>query len=64
MPVFLESGTLIGFLRHGDVIPWDEDADLGYRTDDCRKLFPSAGDLQKAVDSVLNANRFETSNFS
>ena len=35
MPVFLESSTLIGHLRHDGQIPWDNDVDIGMLESDC-----------------------------
>ena len=32
---FLESSTLIGYLRHGGLIPWDSDVDIGILEEDC-----------------------------
>ena len=37
LPTFIESATLIGFHRDGDVILWDDDADMGYLVDDSRR---------------------------
>ena len=43
IPAFLESGTLLGYLRDNDVIPWDKDADLAIYLPDCLKIFPDGG---------------------
>ncbi|CAM9878680.1 ribitol 5-phosphate transferase FKRP [Lampetra fluviatilis] len=34
---WLEGGSLLGAARHGDIIPWDYDADLGLYRDDITK---------------------------
>ena len=58
LPVFVESATLIGYLRGGDIVPWDNDADIGYYIGDCLRSFPEAGQLKEAVRGMLGS-RFE-----
>jgi len=39
VPYFISGGTLLGFMRHGTVMPWDDDADVHARWQDREYLF-------------------------
>ena len=58
LKAFIDSGTLLGYMRNGQTIPWDEDADVGFDLDECKALFPNAGDFQRAMEENLDPTRF------
>ncbi len=51
--LFADAGTLLGIVRHGDLVPWDNDADMGFLAAQCASLYPEKGALQKKVESFL-----------
>lgn len=47
---FITSGTLIGVVRHGGFVPWDDDFDVGMMRKDYERLKLILKDNFKAID--------------
>jgi len=48
---WLEGGSLMGAVRHGDILPWDYDVDIGFMRDDIHRLsFLSKAAAGQTVD--------------
>ena len=61
LEVFLDAGTLLGFFRHdASLMPWEDDGDLSFMTEECEKKFP---DLQSAVEQATNLEKFAVRSF-
>lgn len=58
IPFWILSGTLIGALRNGKIIPWDHDFDLGVWMHDVPKVLALKQEIRKAGFG-FNSNRYE-----
>lgn len=55
---FLESASLIGWMRHGGQIPWDTDGDLGILRDDCLAANVTKRDVERAAGEDIIVLKF------
>lgn len=50
---FLESASLIGHIRSGDVVPWDNDVDFGFEISRCKEL-EAQGEIRALIQRALD----------
>lgn len=55
---FLESASLIGWMRHGGQIPWDTDGDLGILRDECLAANVTKRDVESAAEDDIIVLKF------
>lgn len=56
---FLESGGLIGWLRHdGGQLPWETDGDVGILTVECEAVKATKAGLQSVIDAEFEVLKF------
>lgn len=47
VPYYVDCGALLGIVRDGDLLPWDNDTDLAINAEDTEKLTSVIEDIQK-----------------
>lgn len=63
IPYWLGSGTLLGAMRHGGFIPWDDDVDIEFRREDYLKLINVLQQETASTDYALQTHETDPGYF-
>ncbi len=63
IPYFLTAGTMLGALRHGEFIPWDDDVDIGMLPEDYFRFLKVCPDHLSVDYGYQNFGTEETSHY-
>lgn len=58
IPYFLEAGSMLGAVRHGNIIPWDDDIDISVRPEDLARITQALRDHLPAHYRVVEQEEF------
>ena len=56
IPYWASGGSLLGAIRHGGIIPWDNDADVDVLAEDVDRLFTFVGEFEKYGIQLIVSN--------